>query len=556
MKALEYANGVVSGEIVAPKYVKLQAKEFVRMALDEHPKYVISTAKLGTIKALLDILIMPKGLLAGEPMSKALSGYQWLIITAVFCAVYRDDKNKRRYETAILEIARKNFKTYTVGLLFIILMLTEQRRSKFYSVAPDLVLSGQVKEAIEDTLSASTAVRERNGKPRWGIWQKRIDCFVTESQYFPLAWSKNRMDGRFPQAFVADEVGALPNSYAIDSMRSGQLVTKNKLGFIISTKYNTADNPFEGEVDYAKRVLDGLEDDDTLFALLYEPDNTDDWRTDDNVLLHSNPVAQELPYIWDELVKNRAKAIAMPSAVENFLTKHANIIYSGTKAETFVEIADVLKNRVEHIDWQGRVVWLGVDLAMSDDNCSVTMVAEEDGKILEKTWFFIPADRIDEKNAMERIDYRNYIEQGIVFACGGRTVDYGYIEDFVFSIEEKYGVTIQAIGYDRWNALSSAQKWDKKYTTVQIRQHSDTLHPPTKLLTEKIQNVEMEYEKNPLLELNFSNAKCVYDTNLNRYVTKKKSTGKVDGVVSLINATALIQLDRFMNDNADWVVQT
>jgi phage terminase large subunit-like protein len=71
-------------------------------------------------------------------------------------------------------------------------------------------------------------------------------------------------------------------------------------------------------------------------------------------------------------------------------------------------------------------------------------------------------------------------------ACGNKTVDYGIIEDFVFKIEEKYKVTIMAIGYDRYNALSSAQKWDKKYNTIQVRQHSDTLHSPTKLLYEKI----------------------------------------------------------------------
>ena len=52
------------------------------------------------------------------------------------------------------------------------------------------------------------------------------------------------------------------------------------------------------------------------------------------------------------------------------------------------------------------------------------------------------------------------------------------------------------IGYDRYNALSSAQKWDAKYTTVQVRQHSDTLHPPTKLLYEKIMNREFKYETN------------------------------------------------------------
>ena len=40
------------------------------------------------------------------------------------------------------------------------------------------------------------------------------------------------------------------------------------LGFIISTKYPTIDNPFEDEVKYSKKVLDGLQKDDTRFSLL------------------------------------------------------------------------------------------------------------------------------------------------------------------------------------------------------------------------------------------------------------------------------------------------
>ena len=35
-----------------------------------------------------------------------------------------------------------------------------------------------------------------------------------------------------------------------------------------------ADCPLEDEVDNAKKILDGLIDDETVFALLYEPDNT------------------------------------------------------------------------------------------------------------------------------------------------------------------------------------------------------------------------------------------------------------------------------------------
>lgn len=79
------------------------------------------------------------------------------------------------------------------------------------------------------------------------------------------------------------------------------------------------------------------------------------------------------------------------------------------------------------------------------------------------------------------------------------------------------------------------------------------LHPPTKLLKDKILNMEVQYCKNTFLEINFQNARCVYDTNKNFYVAKK-SNGKVDMVVSLIDAVYLIQQDYFLNQ-ADFTVQ-
>ena len=100
----------------------------------------------------------------------------------------------------------------------------------------------------------------------------------------------------------------------------------------------------------------------------------------------------------------------------------------------------------------------------------------------------------------------------------------------------------------------AAMELSEKYNCVQVRQHSDTLHSPTKLLSEKIQNGEFQYEENRLLELNFENAKCTYDTNMNKYVTKKKSSGKVDMVVALINAIYLLEQDVIFNQN-DFVVQ-
>ena len=110
------------------------------------------------------------------------------------------------------------------------------------------------------------------------------------------------------------------------------------------------DNPFESEVAYAKRVLDGIIDDPKLFALLYEPDDTVNWTDNDKVLMHANPAAQEIPEIMEDILAKRQAAIAKPSARQNFLTKHCNIIYQGVETETFIPVSVLQRCRVDKID--------------------------------------------------------------------------------------------------------------------------------------------------------------------------------------------------------------
>lgn len=539
-----------------PKYVKLQMRDFMRICDGKNDKYVISRRKLTQIEGILKLLIMPKGLKAGKTLYECTTGYQWLFYTAIFCTVYRDNPEKRRYETGVLELCRKNFKTYTIATCFIILFLTEPRFSKFYSVAPDGSLSREIREAIAETIRSSPMVYEHREAKRFKILRDYIMFKPTQTQYIPLSYSTSRMDGKLPNAFIADEVGALPISYPIQAMRSGQLNILNKLGFIISTKYPTIDNPFEDEVAYAKKVLDGIVKDETYFSLLYEPDKTKGWETDDLILQQSNPVALEIPEIWDDLVKKRAYAIAVESARENFVTKHCNIIYQGVGTETYIDVKDVQECKVADIDWTGRVVYLGVDLSETTDNTSVAMVAvDDDDKVIAKVFAFLPDGRIEEKTVSEKVPYRELLGEHVI-ACGDRVIDYAVVEDFVASLEDRYGVEIQAIGYDRRNAMSSAQKWERMgYNVVEIRQHSSVLHPPTKLLREKVLSHEFQYTENRLLEINFQNARCAYDTNKNTYVHKKKSKGKVDMVVSLINAVYLLEQDYFLNQ-FDFVAQT
>lgn len=540
-----------------PRYVKLQMRQFMRIAEGKDKKYKVSEAKLNQIYGLLSILIMPKGLKAGETLLTCSTGYQFLIYEAALAVVYRDNPKKRRYETVLLEICRKNYKTFTIGTLFVILLITEPKFSQFYSVAPDGSLSREIREAIAQILRSSPLVLKYKGKTRFKILRDYILFDTLENKYTPLNYSNSTLDGKLPSVFCADEVGALPNSYAIEAMRSGQLNILNKIGFIISTKYPTINNPFEDEVAYCKKVLDGVVSDETIFSLLYEPDNTKNWATDDLVLLQANPVALERPEIYEDLLKKRAKAIAQESARENFVTKHCNIIYSGAGTETYIDVSAVQACKTTAINWNGRVVYIGLDLSESSDNTSVAMVAvDENNNILADSWAFIPEGRISEKEATERVRYRELIKSGHVIACGDKIIDYKTVEDFIISLPERYGVEIQAVGYDRWNALSSAQKLEAAgITTVEVRQHSSVLHPPTKLLKEKILNGEFSYMDNPLYEINFLNSRCTYDTNKNLYVNKKKSAGKIDMVVSTINAVYLLQQDYYFGSGDGFTIQ-
>lgn len=549
-KAYQYAKWCLTHE-EAPKYVKIQCKEFIKIYKNKDKTFCINENKVNQIEGILKLLIMPKGLKAGKTLYECTTNYQWLFYISVLCIVYRDNPSKRRYETALLEISRKNFKTYTIGTLFILLFLIEPKFSQFYSVAPDGSLSKEVKDAISNTIKSSPLIYEFKGNKRFKILRDYILFKPFETKFTPLAYTNSTFDGKLPNAFLADEVGALPNNYAIEGMRSGQLNIQNKLGCIISTKYPTFDNPFEDEVKYAKEVLDGIIEDKTIFALLYEPndDIKGQWVNNDLVLKQSNPVALEISEIWDDLIAKRQKAITLENLRENFLTKHCNIIYQGAGTESYIDIAEVQKCRVDKIDWRGREVYLGVDLAMTNDNCSVMWASEENGKILAGGMAFIPDGRIEEKNRFEKIDYREFIRNLKCIACGDKIVDYGAIEEYVFNLEKEHDFTIMGIGFDRWNALSSAQKWAERYTTIEIKQHSSVLHPPTKLLYEKIINGEFEYETNKLLEINFQNARCQFDTNNNRFVNKKKSNGKVDMVVALINAIQLLQQDVIFGDN-------
>ena len=520
------------------RYIKKQAVNWLEIADGKSDAAYVNLNEWNRIKGILTLMMHPD---TRKNMLVSLEPYALWLIMAVFCT-FRRDNRRRLYTTALLEISRKNYKTFTSAVIFIIAMLCEARFSRLFSVAPDYKLSSELRLAVRKIIKVSPLLVKH-----FKITREMITCQLTDTEYTPLAYSNDRMDGKLATIFLADEAGAL-DSYPVEAMRSSQITLKNKLGIIISTQYPNENNVLIDEIDLAKKMLDGIVEIDSVFALLYEPDDEliKDWETDDRVIYQSNPVAVRNPDVFDEIKKMRTMAVLYENKRENYLCKHNNIRYKGVGSEGYVNIDAVRLCAYEHPAdwWNGRTVYLGVDLSQTDDNTAVAMVTSDDEGLIHAAVFgFIPEERIDIKSKNEKIDYRRCIREGCCYGCGDEVIDYSFVEDFILHLEEKFGVTVADAGFDRYNAISTVQKLeaaDNPINCTLVKQHSSVLHPATKLLKEYILSQKFRYEKNILLENSFENARCTEDTNLNKYVNKKRSAGKVDMVVALINAVYLL----------------
>lgn len=554
-KAMRYVERVTNGKEITTKEVIIQChlflKDLERQNEDDFD-YYFDEDEVVKIEGILSLLNYATGLdVIGKTIVEGLADFQAFFLVNIFGWRFKDDSEKYRYRDVTLFIPRKNAKTFICALILIILMLTEADYSEFYSICLDRELAGEVKKAMTQIIQASPAV-EKHFKISATL-SGRITCKLTNSFYQARTAEANRNNAIRPSAFIADEVGAFKDYKNINAMQSGQLNVKNPLRFKLTTAYAEDRSIMLEEIAYIKKVLNGSIVDDRLFALLYYAEEEHLW--DDIGLQQANPLRIEENY--NEIRDNRKKALEKPLEREEYLCKHMNHFLPSNSGEEFINIEDLRKCKVDKIDWRGRDVWLGLDLAMTTDNCAYAMVSEEDGKILAEAFAFIPTERMIEKNRVEKIDYRDYIKQGKCFACGDLIIDYGFIEDMILQIEEKHAVTVRSLGFDRYNCMSTAQRLEREgnIETVEVKQHSSVLHAPTKLLKEKILKREFIYESNDLLEINFQNAKITEDTNKNMYVNKKKSNGKIDMVVAIINAIYLMQQDILFGVDDDFGAQ-
>jgi len=539
-QATKYANRVVAGkEITTPEVIKQCAwflRDIKRQEYDEF-KYYLDVEELTKIEGLLSLLYFATGFKVGTIILEGLEDFQAFFLVNIFGWRFKDNPLKFKHRDTTLFIPRKNAKTFICALILIILMLTEDDYSEFYSICVDRELAGEVKKAMTQIIQASTAVGKYFELSK--TLSGKITCKLTSSFYQARTSEKTRNNSIRPSAFIADEIGAFRDTGNIDAMKSGQLNVKNPLRFKLTTAYDETESIMIEELDYIRKVYDGVIDDDRMFALLYYAEEKNAWN--DTGLMQANPLRIKENY--QEIRDNRKEALEKPSARKEYLTKNMNIFVNDIKEEPYIVYDRWEKCRVKKIDLKGKEVAVGVDLSLTTDLTAVDIMYKENGKYYIKAHAFLPKNSLAGRR--EKIDYRLMEELGCCTITEGDIVDYNVVEQHTRSIEEKYNCKIKVIVSDPFNAVQMMQSLAEDYEVILIKQTYGNLSPSLKSFRNDVYLGNVFYEENKLLDWNMSNATTVHGRTTDDILLAKinKNKHRIDLVMAAIFAYSQIYLE-------------
>lgn len=545
-KALKYATDVVEGRELTTIEVGLQCAIFIqdyyKNQYEKDFEFYFDEKKLKKINNLLKLFNYATGFVAGKQVLEGLEGFQALLICATFGWREKNNKNKFRYRDVVLFIPRKNAKSFLAALIIILLMLTEQNYSEFYSICIDRDLAKETRKAMAQLIAASPAIKKHFfvSDSEIGI----IKCKITNSYYIPRTAKADKNNSIRPACFIADEVGAFTSNDNIQAMRKGQLSVLNPICIKTTTAYAESDSVMLEELEYDKAVLNSVIDNKRLFTLLYYATLEEAWT--DEGLYKANPLRVEENY--KEIKADREIAKIKTSEQEEFLTKNLNIFLQSNELNKYLDISYWKKCKITDEEFRRRIkgkkIKLGIDMSVTTDLTAVGIEFEDEGIIYCKSKGFLPEDSLVSRRE-KHIDYRKYAKLGYCDIHKGMTVNYTKVEEYIRGIEEGYECTIEVIVTDPMNAKEMMERLGLDYDVVMLKQTYTNLSPATKEFRKKIYDYEVRYVENELLDWNMLNASTTKGKADDEMLIKEnKNKQRIDMIVVLVFAyTEFVAVD-------------
>lgn len=496
-RALLYANKVVAGDEITPWEVKKQCEIFLRDYDNEDDVFYFDEDEIELVETLLSLMNFATGInCIGKSILDGLHLFQCFFIVNVFGFRYKNNPKKFKHQDVTLFIPRKNAKTFILAVTLIILMLTENDYSEFYSICIDRELAGEVKKCMTQIIDASPALTKRFKKSV--TLSGKITCLLTNSYYQARTSESGRNNAIRPSAFIADEIGNFRDYNNITAMKSGQLSVVNPLMLKATTAYALSDSIMLEELDYIRKVLRGDIEDRSQFALIYYAEKGHEW--DDIGLYMSNPLRIEENY--DEIRKSRTKALNKPLERTEFLTKHMNIFINSIQDEPYLKMEEWKKYNISDKQFRnlikGQRVVVALDLSITTDLTAVGIGFISEGRYYFKSHGFLPRGNLGERQ--EKINYYDMERLEYCTLCDGLSVNYNQVYDYIMNIESEYDCSIAYIISDPYNAKMMLEDLAETYDVIELKQCYSQLTTPTKEFRNEVYNGNVYHVENRILD--------------------------------------------------------
>jgi phage terminase large subunit-like protein len=540
--ARRYAEAVVAGDIPACKWVQLacqrQLDDLVRFKGKTSPcrfnpvlkdKFGKSFRPADRVCAFIECLPHVKGPLAGQPIH--LEPWQVFILTTVFGWVKPD--GKRRFRRSYIEVPRGNAKSTLSSAVGLYMLAADgEGGAEVYSLA---TTRDQARIVFGD---AQTMARKSSGfRSRFGVavGAHNMHVLASGSKFEALSAEGSTLDGLNIHFGCVDELHAHKTRTVYDVVETGTGKRDNSLLWVITTAgSNRAGICYEART-FVTKLLDGVLSDDSQFGIIYGLDDADDWTTEE-ALIKANPnwgvsVRSEV------LLPLQAKAMQLPSAVNNFKTKHLNEWVNADTAwmdmRSWEACAD---SSITEDDFIGEECYIALDLASKVDIAAKAKLFRRDGKFYAFLSYYLPESAAEDGRNSQ---YSGWARQGLLTLTPGNVTDFDQIEAELLADASRFQIV--EVPFDPFQATQlSSHMLAEGLPMVEMRPTVLNFSEPMKELEALVLQKRFIHNGDPILAWMVSNVVCHRDQKDNIYPRKEREENKIDGVVALIMALGRI----------------
>ena len=411
-------------------------------------------------------------------------------------------------------------------------------------------------DEFESLESRGDVVIRGTGDNAW-----RIEHPETSSKFQSMA-SVDSISGPRPYAVLADEIHEFKTAYslqiwkaAIDKMSGDPLMLLGTntpaINQIVGTEYS----------DLFQKVVTGQAEDDSLFGFIARVDERDRATVFDNEDCWQKSLpALGITYPVDNVRKRVTTAKLMLSEALSTKRLYFGIPVGTEGFWTTQEAWDSCQGKVNEADMVGSPCWLGLDLSKKNDLTALSACWRKDMKLHVKTWYFTTKAGIHDRARDDNAPYDQWAEKGLIEAVPGATIDYEFVGAKVKALIDaghdvrflafdaaKIGDFIDAcarIDFDVWRFEGPDEPAGEGLMLVSHGQGTRIVFVERALcmpksiekLEDSILDGSIVIDSSPVTTMCASNAAIVADAMNNRAFDKKRSRGRIDGMISIAEA--------------------